>query len=107
MMDILFKKEVCIKKLYDMHSKKPQIYEKKVKSQENNNKNEVNTIYKRNNRPQRKFTRLIDTIDKILNVFLKEELIELPPIVQPYFPNNVPKTIGMNNFLIIIGHQDT
>jgi len=31
--DILFKKEDCIKKLYNTHSKKSQMYEKKDKSQ--------------------------------------------------------------------------
>jgi len=47
----------------------------------------------RNNKSQRKFTELTDTTDNILNVLLKEELIELPSIVEPKFPNGVPKNL--------------
>lgn len=39
-----------------------------------------------------------DTIDNILNVLLKEDLIELPPIVVPKFPNGVPKTFRYEEF---------
>jgi len=35
--------------------------------------------------------RLTDIVNNILNVLLKEELIELPPMVQHHFPNGVPK----------------
>lgn len=37
-MDVLFKIEACIKKLYAMHSNKPQTYDKKVNIPKNNKK---------------------------------------------------------------------
>ena len=104
MIDILFKKEACIKKLYAMCNNKTQTYEKKAKNPESNKKNAMNHVDKRKsntNKTQRKLTKLIDTIKNILNVLIKEDLIELPPIVEPKFPNGVPK-----NFAIIIGYQD-
>jgi len=54
MMDVLFKKEACIKKIYEMCSKKYQIYEKKVKNPKNDKKPKVNNVDKRNNKPHRK-----------------------------------------------------
>jgi len=42
MMDVLFKKEACIKKIYSMHSNKPQTYDKKINTLETNKKSEVN-----------------------------------------------------------------
>lgn len=37
------------------------------------------------------YTPLTDTIDNILNTLLDEELIELPPIIEPNFTNSAPK----------------
>lgn len=51
------------------------------------------TCKRRNNSPPKptwQFTPLIDIVDNILNVLLDEELIELPPIVEPKFSNGVP-----------------
>jgi len=112
MMDVLFKKVACIKKLYAMRSNKPQTYDKKINTLETNKKFELNNVdsnnhkiqtynkktIERNNKPQRKFIELTGTIDNILNVLLKEELIKLPPIVEPKFPNGVPKHFQYEEF---------
>lgn len=73
-MDVLFKKEACIKKLYAMHSNKPQTYDKKVGISNSDKKYEVNNVdhnHKGNPKPKRKCTPLIDIIDNILNILLK------------------------------------
>ena len=83
MMDVLFKKEACIKNLYAMHSNKSQTYDKKVNIPNTNKKPKVNNIdnnrkdhnkntTERSNKPQRKFIELTDIADNILNVLLKE-----------------------------------
>jgi len=35
------------------------------------------------------FTKLTDTVDNILNVLLKKDIIKLPPIFQHHFSNGV------------------
>lgn len=77
-----------------MHSNKPQTYDKKVRIPNIDKKVEVNNVdhkHKANPKPKRKFTPLNDTVDNIINVLLKENLIELPPIVELKFPNGVLK----------------
>ena len=100
-----------------MHSNKPKKYDKKVNPLEKNKKSKVNNVdnnYKawtynkkttdRNNKPQRKFIELTYTTDNIFNVFLKEELIDIPLIVEPKFCNDVPKNFYLRNFAIITGY---
>jgi len=41
---------------------------------------------------------LIDTLDNILNVLLDEELLELPPMVEHKFPNDVPHNFYYEEF---------
>jgi len=84
-----------------MCNNKPQTYAKKAKTLENNKKYELNNVDKRNKntaKPQRKFTKLIDIVDNILNVLIKEDFIKLLPILEPKFPNGVPKNIRYEEF---------
>jgi len=41
---------------------------------------------------------LTDIVDNILNVLLDEELIKLPPVVEPNFINGVPKNFHYEEF---------
>lgn len=41
---------------------------------------------------------MIDTVDNILNIFLKEDLIELPPIIELKFASGVPKKFRYEEF---------
>ena len=70
------------------------MYEKKEQHQVYSTAN----VDRKQTRPQRKFTKLIDTVDNILNVLLDEELIELSPMVQHFFPNGVPENYRYEEF---------
>jgi len=107
-LDVVLKKEASVKNLYAMRNK-PVTYKKKIQTSKNDKKNEVNNVdhkKKANNKPKRQFTPWTDIVDNILNVLLKEDLIELPPIVEPTFPNGMPKKLDMKNFATIIGYLD-
>jgi len=67
-----------------VNENKPQVYVKKTEVA-------IANVDRNNNIPQRRFTRLINTIDNILNVLLKEELIELPLMVEHHFYNGILK----------------
>lgn len=56
-------------------------------------KHRANPTCRSSRKPSCQFTPLIDIVDHILNALLDEELIELPPIVDPKFPNDVPSHV--------------
>ena len=53
------------------------------------------------------YTSLTDSVDNILNVLLDEELIKLPPIIEPKIANGVPKIFHYEefcNYHRVLGH---
>lgn len=77
------------------HASPPKFVPKNTKRIEVNN---VTHKQRTNPSPKGQFTPLIDTIDNILNVLLDEELIKLPPIIEPKFTNEVPKYFHYEKF---------
>jgi len=57
----------------------------------------VSTI-KKSFSPKRKFIKLNESVDIILNVLLDKDLIELPPIVQHHFLNGISKNYIFEEF---------
>jgi len=53
---------------------------------------------KKSFRPKRKFTKLNESVDSILNVLLDKDLIEIPSIFQHHFSNGVPKNYRFEEF---------
>lgn len=83
MIDIITKKESCINKLYTMKNFE---VASPIQSTTNHLKVEANTVThkKRGNpppKPTRHYTHLTNTVNNILNIFLDEDLIDLPSIV--------------------------
>lgn len=94
MIDLIIKKEPCINKLYAMrkldHASPPKSILEHINRFEENNITH-NPRARSPPKPFHQFTPLTDIVDNILNVLLDGELIELPPIIEPKFPNGVPK----------------
>ena len=98
MIELVLKKEPCIKKLYalrnvDYASPPKVIFEVTQIVEENHitHKRHLINRWSSSSPPECKFTPLIDTTDNFVNALLNEELIALPPIVEPKFTNDVPK----------------
>ena len=109
LIDFVFKMQACINKAHAFHDAKLYTYVKK--EPQATKKDEVNHVdqkkRQRDAKPKRHFTKLIDIVDNILNVLLDEDIIELPPIVEPKFPNGVPKHFHYEefyNYNRVLGH---
>ena len=108
MIDIVIKKEPCIKKLYAKKNNENTHCKKSIPKY--TNKIEANNVThkcKTSPKPRQQFTPLTNTVDNVLNVLLDEELIELPPVVEPKFPNGVPKHFHYEefcNYHRVLGH---
>lgn len=57
--------------------------------------------------PKRRFTKLNESFDDIIIILLEKYIIDFSSIVKHHFLNEVIKIIDLNNFTIIIEHQET
>jgi len=57
--------------------------------------------------PKRKYTKLNEIVDNILNILLDKDLIKLPLIFQHHFSNGIPKNYKFEEFVITIECQNT
>lgn len=87
MIDKLLNKEPCILKNYKKLQKITNI-----KIKDYTSPTQVATtisIGKWSFQPKRNYTKLNESVYKILNILVKKYLIKLPPIVQNHFPNAI------------------